>query len=1449
MPSFLNKVFGYKKNDDKEAAHPTRGVSDNALLDGKYEAILPILSPTAPTFTEAQPTKDLDRDAGFSVFRPKSRGVFQKLAQKHPQAVPHLTLQLPGPKEKLDSRPLGVVFEADPDSQTVLDDAVIAAKRLNPLEALILIRACAQAITERGLETLGIMHPHWFSSSPDVQRKLISLFIRSLTPQSRITTLSPTPTSATSAFENELHYTRSPHDVAAVLRWGLRHLSLENGHFGKDGTEWAWYNVFFHAERNASYPPKGFSELLLPQLPASHIELLTATLILVSSLASHAEANSISGSKLSKFLGVWLLVATRAEQSDDWNRFYARWERAGRIMEHLFLARLREESFVQCLPTRLQELVKYYPYNKGSLATEDGLFSRPRFSTRQYDALFIRVETLLMHGAEQPKQHLIQLLLEAFQLPTENPSGEGPQFTRIFVDETIQLLSLILADNNVPTSPTLLASPITKVMSRKRSSSLTKALERNAPRSSANNGSTPVSPISPSSPMITDWAQFSLSGFGDNPTTPLVALLDQDDDIEVTQPRISRKSSRQRGKSRSRRRRSEDREPPDTPPSSQSKPEPIHLHVIQIDEAFIDFWSDAIVDPISANWPTFVICGLKQIPGAEQPIRWLVIEQTYIHQQPPRVPSPEGHRGRSPRPSFRSDISGFRINSMFSSARKRLSVFSKSTTDLDPKKLGGKNPIAGELGEVLAEEEPTSPAVTGGATANVANKLKVDEISTALIAGIPPVDLVPVLEEEPNPVQAAAKAPSVEPTPQTGGYNGSSAPPRSSVRTSEEAVSVEQGSLQTLDVANSKVNAADPVRKIAPLTADTFDSRPTQDTSDPTASGPALSAEHPVTEEVQNRAEPFRQDIAPDGRPVKLVAQPVDNGEHLSAEFTGEPSHVVQVDVADGSREVAEAVAMPSAPETVAVDDEAPKHITEEPHVAEQASRKVPADFVTASTVESVGQHDDLLLMFASVVQNKVATETGAQLESDSIGSVVGAVGEAKEVAEHVEIPTPAPRLMSLVKGTPGREVSVDPYRRAGAAQNPAAGPEGSDDVATQPVAPDLQATLNQKTRVMAAETEHAADQVPDLTTEEAQPFVEDTIVQAAGALLAEALPIHEVEASVSATQESEDVILAEVDPAQAAPESSVPEACIVKTHDTGARTPIPENVALVDEAPGTEIAAEVYEPVPPESEAVEDQAPESFVEAVMGAKVRPAESTPLAEAQPSIEAELPSQVPCKQLVEALSTESITEAGTISSATADEIIAVKAEAKPAPNAPTDDTEVHAPTPVPESAPTGDTLEVAIEASKATEVILITAADSEPVTEPVVEEPEVLVKDEASSASKLVAVAPTVIIEESVIQHVQVPTEIEEPVPQKSPEDAEPVPPAYEVDVPLEETLAVVDAGEPEILATAAEADETSAANGPQEVFDLVEQSVRSDVEVSTIHEPTGLSEEIAVAEP
>ncbi|KAH7882737.1 hypothetical protein F5I97DRAFT_1907989 [Phlebopus sp. FC_14] len=710
MPSFLNKVFGRKRQDEKDASQSPNEASDNVLLDGKYEAISPVLSPSIIAFAEALANKDKERDHGFSLFRPKSRVGSSKTNQKRADAVPQLSLQLPGPKENSDSRALGVVFEADPDSQTILDDEVIGARRLNPLEALILVRVCSQAITERGLETLGIMHPHWFSASPDFQRKLISLFIHSLAPKSPITTLSPTPTSATSTFETEVGYARSPHDVAAVLRWGLRHLKLENGHFGKDisADEWAWYKTFFDAERASSYPPKGFTDLLLPQLPTAHIELLLATLDVISALAAHAEANSISGSKLSKFLGLWLLTATRSEETDDWAKFYVRWERAGRILEHLFLSRLREDSLSQRLPTRLQELTEHYPYNRGSPVVGEDLLPPPRFSTRKCDALLLRVES-------QPKQHPIRLILEAFQLQTDSKPGnehlelwnaiktasmeassrtsssstfKGPQLTR--------LLSMIPADSNDPSSPTLLTSPITKILGRRR-----------APTSDASAAASPT----------TSSSLFSTSGFGDVPIAqPLASTLLDQEDTEVTHPPMSRKSSRKRNTSR-RRGRSSSNGPASAAPTTPERltaetviieTKLASVDTVQIDEAFIDFWSDAIVDPISAGWPTFVICGLKPIPGAEKPVQWLVIEQSYVRQQPAlslRATSPDGPRGRtSPRPSFRSEISAFRLSSTFASTRKRFSIFSKSSENV-AKKSTGKSPKVSELGEILAEEE------------------------------------------------------------------------------------------------------------------------------------------------------------------------------------------------------------------------------------------------------------------------------------------------------------------------------------------------------------------------------------------------------------------------------------------------------------------------------------------------------------------------------------------------------------------------------------------------------------------------------------------------------------------------------------------------------------------------------------------------------------------------
>lgn len=175
------------------------------------------------------------------------------------------------------------------------------------------------------------MTPHWYSASPDVQRKLISKFLRSLD-------LTSAKTPNLTSFEDQLNCTRSIHDVAAVFRWALRHIQLESDCFA---TNRGWYKAFLDAETANDYPPNTFSQILVPHLPTTHLELLISTLEVFSSLAAFSESNSTSGSKLSKMFGLWLLTTSSVEDKDDWRTFYAKWERTGRMLEHLFLARIR----------------------------------------------------------------------------------------------------------------------------------------------------------------------------------------------------------------------------------------------------------------------------------------------------------------------------------------------------------------------------------------------------------------------------------------------------------------------------------------------------------------------------------------------------------------------------------------------------------------------------------------------------------------------------------------------------------------------------------------------------------------------------------------------------------------------------------------------------------------------------------------------------------------------------------------------------------------------------------------------------------------------------------------------------------------------------------------------------------------------------------------------------
>ncbi|EIM84582.1 uncharacterized protein STEHIDRAFT_159248 [Stereum hirsutum FP-91666 SS1] len=223
---------------------------------------------------------------------------------------------------------------------------------------------------------------------------LISVFILSLAPSNPTNTLSSTPSvsaDALAASQSEPSYARSPHDVAAVLRWGLRHLKLEGNSFGRPALnptspstnthttssdvnnntftddELSWYTSFSRAERSSNYPPTAFSQSLVPLLPEDHAELLVALLDVISSLAAHGEANGSSGAKFSMMIGLRLVAASRSKSRDGWVSFYERWEKVGRVLGHLLLARIREEASTHKMPRRLTELVEHYPYTKDTV--------------------------------------------------------------------------------------------------------------------------------------------------------------------------------------------------------------------------------------------------------------------------------------------------------------------------------------------------------------------------------------------------------------------------------------------------------------------------------------------------------------------------------------------------------------------------------------------------------------------------------------------------------------------------------------------------------------------------------------------------------------------------------------------------------------------------------------------------------------------------------------------------------------------------------------------------------------------------------------------------------------------------------------------------------------------------------------------------------------------------
>ena len=399
------------------------------------------------------------------------------------------------------------------------------------------------------------------------------------------------------------------------------------------------------------------------------------------------------------------------------------------------------------MPVRLLELVAKYPYNQSlsSPTTDLPLLPHPPFTTRLHDALYVRIEIELPYGKHKPssKLHPLLLLADAFstkvegeyadfwaKIATASNNGDSSSLCNVFTDDTVRFLSFV-PDESIEhevKSPTFsLASPASphnpSFSVDDANKSATTVPEQ--PKSTTELCSTaPLSPLS--NGIGNDWAQFSTSGFLEvSPNIiPLASTL-LDTDIEKTIPREpvtppSRKSSkRSKAASPSSPRKSVDVPHPETE-TLEVKPEGMEEQkniikasqpqIVKLDEAFIDFWSDSLLDPISADWPTFIVCKFKPslvheptFGGNEETqkqntTQWLVLEQVYTNRAPPVASIPV----LRPRPSP--------PNSPSTSLRKRFSFWSVSrsaSTSSGTSHKGKKRDQdlrVGEMGELLEEE-------------------------------------------------------------------------------------------------------------------------------------------------------------------------------------------------------------------------------------------------------------------------------------------------------------------------------------------------------------------------------------------------------------------------------------------------------------------------------------------------------------------------------------------------------------------------------------------------------------------------------------------------------------------------------------------------------------------------------------------------------------------------
>jgi len=346
-------------------------------------------------------------------------------------------------------------------------------------------------------------------------------------------------------------------------------------------------------------------------------------------------------------------------------------------------------------------------------------------------------------------------------LPTEQPTFD---LRSIISDESIRLFTLVPSSPSSnpsanPSNPTLSLFP-----------SIPRARPR--PQSAISASGFSIATVTSTGAKdkekedVPDWQAFSSAGFRSPSGLSLAASL-WDNDTEVSVP-VSSASGKKpaSGAKRALSVKSNGRAASDaageaTPQASptfqttptQTNPMPSNgmigtnsnlIHstptVLKLDEAFIDFWADTLLEPslslegVMSNWPNFVIAQLKSLkgspillPGGDRPVEWVIVERVVrvkegvksevMHKVVPNLAATTTVKskkektktsGSDPKAASRWTMSPTKKRwSFFTGAAAKEGVASTSATV----PAGGKDKKAavgvkvGEMGEILKEED------------------------------------------------------------------------------------------------------------------------------------------------------------------------------------------------------------------------------------------------------------------------------------------------------------------------------------------------------------------------------------------------------------------------------------------------------------------------------------------------------------------------------------------------------------------------------------------------------------------------------------------------------------------------------------------------------------------------------------------------------------------------